>query len=111
MASHDVKNVKDCAVVLANDLLSGLTVYLKEDGTWSEISTQAWRLNDDETATRAMALALESEQDNIIIGAYLADASTSGVPSHIRERIRVDGPSINYRQHQVQTLPATGTGA
>jgi len=111
MASHDVKSIKDCAVLLANDLRSGLTVYLTKDGQWSDVIDLAWHLTDDETAEKAKRIAAQSEQNNQVVGSYLVDTSTAGEPSHIRERIRVDGPSVEYLPNLIHDLPATGTGA
>jgi len=109
MASHDVKNIKECALVVANDLRTGLTVYLSQSEQWSDTIAQAWRLYDDETAQIAMQLARESELANQVIAPYLVDASKTGGPSHIREKIRVDGPTILYGPSP--NLAATGTGA
>jgi len=100
MATHNVKEIKDCALLLANDLRTGLTVYLTETGNWSENFEDAWRLIDNATADKALAFAIEAEADNTVIGPYLVDAATDGVPTHIRELLRVDGPSINYLQNQ-----------
>lgn len=96
MASHDVKTIKDAAILLANDLRSGLTVYRTETGTWSENFDDAWCLTSDEIADKAMKQAAESESNNEVVGAYLVDATSTGQPTHVRERLRVEGPSIQY---------------
>lgn len=96
MASHDVKNVKTNALVLANDLRSGLTVYLGENKQWTSNVSDALHLKTDEAASIAMQIAANAEQANLIIGPYLVDANEAGVPTHIREVLRVDGPSIDY---------------
>ncbi len=96
MATHDVKTVKEAAIVLANDLRSGLTVYLTEQGVWSVNFDDAWRLTSDESASDAMKKAAESENNNEVVGAYLVDATSTGLPTHVRERLRVEGPSIQY---------------
>lgn len=101
MASHDVKEIKDAAILLANDLLTGLTVYLTEEGGWSESHEKAWLLTSDAVAKEAMQQAAESEKNNEVIGAYLVDATSNGHPTHVRERIRVEGPSISYLKNTV----------
>ena len=100
MTSRKVKPVKDSALCLANDLRTGLTVYLTDSGDWSTDADDAWRLPDESAEKLAMARADEAERHNTIIGPYLVDATTEGLPTHIREQLRVAGPSINYRQNQ-----------
>lgn len=82
--------------MLANDLRSGLTVYLTEQGNWSENFEESWYLQNDSIAASAMKKAAESERNNEVVGAYLVDASSKGLPTHVRERLRVEGPSIQY---------------
>jgi len=96
MATHDVKTIKEAAVLIANNLRTGLTVYLTEQSTWTTSYENAWRLTDDATADKAMLHAARSEQNNEVVGAYLVDAETAGLPTHVRERLRVEGPSIKY---------------
>ena len=100
MATHDVKHVKTNALVLANDLRSGLTVYLDQNNQWTTQVTEALHITSDEAAADAMAIAGDAERANVVIGAYLVDATAQGVPTHIREILRVDGPSIDYLQNQ-----------
>ncbi len=100
MATHDVKKIKDCALLLANDLRSGLTVYLTESGEWTTQVSHSWRIDNDDLAQKALSIAAAAEQENLIVGAYLVDAASTGEPTHIRERLRVDGPSINFLQNQ-----------
>jgi len=109
MASHNVKKIKDCAVVIANDLRTGLTVYLTDEHSWTDELPLAMRLYDDESATNAMSIAHLAEQENTVIGSYLIDATQAGEPTHIREQLRVKGPSIQYIRPQVTRL--TGNGA
>ncbi len=103
MASHEVKHVKSNALVLANDLRSGLTVYLGQNNQWTTKVGDALNITSDEAATHALQVAADAEKASIIIGPYLVDATDAGVPTHIRELLRVDGPSINYCQNQSST--------
>ena len=100
MSDRKTKPVKASSLVLANDLRTGLTVYLTDSGAWTSNSSEAWHLNDESAEKTAMAFAEEAERTNKIIGPYVVDASSDGVPTHIREKLRVAGPSINYRQNQ-----------
>jgi len=96
MASPDVKEIKDAAILLANDLRTGITVYFTEAGSWTEKHDKAWLLTTDAMAEKAMQQATKSESNNEVVGAYLVDATSTGFPTHVRERIRVEGPSIEY---------------
>lgn len=100
MAERRKKPVKVSALLLANDLRTGLTVYLTDSGDWSLESSEAWQLPDETAEKTALAFAAEAEKNNTIVGSYLVDAATDGSPTHIREQLRVAGPSINYRQNQ-----------
>ncbi len=99
MANHDVKSVDVSAVVIANDLLSGRSVYLTEAGDWTERVENAWQLPDDQSAERAMKYAKTAEDENQIIGAYLVATDTTGRAVHIREQLRVNGPSVQFAPH------------
>lgn len=100
MASRKTKPVKASAMLLANNLRTGFTVYLTESGDWSYELSEAKHLPDEAAEKAAMVVAAEAEQNNTIVGPYLVDASSDGSPTHIREQMRVEGPSINYRQNQ-----------
>ena len=100
MPAKKTKPVKAFSLLLANNLRTGLTVYLTDAGNWSNEPSEAWRLPDEQAESTAMAMATEAEKNNKIVGPYLVDASSDGLPTHIREHLRVVGPSINYRQNQ-----------
>lgn len=100
MAIKKTKPVKKSAMLLANDLRSGLTIYLTESGDWSYKSDEAKHLLNEAAEQAAMVIATEAEKNNTIVGPYLVDAVADGSPAHIREQMRVEGPSINYRQNQ-----------
>ncbi|SFC04459.1 DUF2849 domain-containing protein [Tropicimonas isoalkanivorans] len=84
-------------IVTANALLEGDVVYLTEDNRWSRSHSDAELLEDEAHATLRL---LEAErQQNVIVGAYLADAKAGPdgpEPVHFRESFRSRGPS-NYR--------------
>ncbi len=85
---------KDPQIVTANDLRSGAVVYLTADGTWSRALRDAELLADPEAASARLAEA--GRRGSEVVGPYLAPArrSPGGVePTHIREAIRLAGPS------------------
>lgn len=96
MSTHHVKNVKAGAILLANDLRTGLTVYLQRDGSWSSSQEQAWIVTNDAEAEEAKALGAISADNNDVMEPYLVDTTPDGDPTHIREQLRTTGPSVEY---------------
>ncbi|MDJ0612502.1 MAG: DUF2849 domain-containing protein [Rhizobiaceae bacterium] len=90
-------------VVTANALLEGDVIYMKPNGEWSRLHSEA-KLFEDETEAND-ALAHASEQASLLVGAYLADAvkrkDGKPEPVHFREVFRTKGPS-NYPDHGKQ---------
>ena len=91
-------------VVTANRLVEGDAVWLTEDGAWSADMAEAELLEDEADAD--LRLLMAQSQSNLVVGAYLADA-TAGPdgpePTHYREAYRTRGPS-NYRHGKQETL-------
>ncbi len=81
-------------VLTANDLLTGRVIWRRADGSWSESLDRAAVYSASQTAERALSgAALDAD---VAVGAYLVDVVPSGDglrPSHVREAIRVTGPS------------------
>jgi Protein of unknown function (DUF2849) len=91
------KRAPGVAVLTANRLHDGIVVYLAADGRWVEgIEHALIARSPDETR----ALQEQGDRDaaaNLVVEPYLAElAEASGrrVPARMRERVRVDGPSI-----------------
>ena len=83
-------------VVTANRLREGDVVYLTEDDRWSLYHNEAELIEDE--AHGQMRLLFANGQDNLVVGAYLADAKpgpNGPEPVHFREAFRTRGPS-NY---------------
>ncbi|MEQ8404506.1 MAG: DUF2849 domain-containing protein [Oceanicaulis sp.] len=81
--------------VTANRLTDGKVVYRTPDGVWSPDPAQAARLADADAQA-----ALNAAQDDslTIVGAYLievgeAEAFTPAGRKHVRETIRLSGPT------------------
>jgi len=91
------KRAPDVAVLTANRLHDGIVVFLSADGRWVEgIEAAAVARSPDE----ARALQEQGARDaaaNLVVEPYLAEVAEAAgrrVPSRMRERVRVDGPSI-----------------
>lgn len=86
-------------LMTANDLQTGIVLWLTADGNWSKHIADAEIFTDPELAQQKLAWAEES-QEKWIVGPYLMDVETQshipGARSRLREEIRRDGPSIPY---------------
>ncbi len=83
-------------VVTANALLEGDTVWLTEDDRWTRDIREAELIEDEAVADDRLLFAIA--QPDIVVGAYLADATAEAdgpAPVHFREAFRTRGPS-NY---------------
>jgi hypothetical protein len=83
-------------VVTANRLIEGDVVYLTADDRWSPDLGEAELIEDE--AHAQIRLIDAEQQQNVVVGAYLADAAqgSGGIePVHFREAFRTRGPS-NY---------------
>lgn len=96
MSTHDVKSIDKGAILLANNLRTGLTVYLRRDGSWSPNSGEAWIVTNDTEAEQAKEFGATSASANEVMDPYLVDTTDAGNPTHIREHLRTTGPSVNY---------------
>ena len=78
----------------ANELRSGLSVWMTADFGWSQ-NYQDALLTEDEAAIETMqAKAEAAEQANEVVGAYFID-TVDGKPARYRERFRTHGPSYD----------------
>ncbi|KNG92382.1 DUF2849 domain-containing protein [Pseudaestuariivita atlantica] len=80
-------------VVTANALIAGDVVYLAADDTWTRHLSRAEVLTDEADAD--LRLLLAQSQPGEVVGAYLAEVTADGTPTHFREEFRRTGPS-NY---------------
>ena len=91
----NTKGSRQPGIIMANDLRSGLTVYLTAAGEWSQHVSEALVVADESTASDALRVAAAAEADNRVTGAYLTDSDGRGEPTVLREILRVQGPSID----------------
>jgi Protein of unknown function (DUF2849) len=91
------KRAPDVSVLTGNRLWDGIVVYLAADGGWVESIEGALIAR---SADEARSLQAQGERDavrNVVVEPYLAEVAVSGgrpMPARMRERVRVEGPSI-----------------
>jgi hypothetical protein len=91
------KRAPDIAVLTANRLGDGIVVYLAADGRWVESIEMAVVARSAEEARALQEQGARDSAANLVVEPYLAEVAEAGgrrVPARMRERVRVDGPSI-----------------
>ncbi len=87
-------------VITANDLRSGLVVFLDGDGGWTVDIAEARVVEDGDDLAGAVACAKAATEAQVVLEAYPIDVVvTDGipVPVRLRERIRAErGPTVVY---------------
>ena len=89
------------SVVTASDLLRGDVIYQTATG-WTRQLSEAEILTDE--ADAELRLIEASQQTGQIIGAYLAEVTEDGKPTHFREDFRATGPSNYNHGKQAELL-------
>jgi hypothetical protein len=91
------KRPPEVSVLTANRLQDGTVVYLAADGRWVERIDGAIVAR---SAGEARALEEQGARDaarNLVVEPYLAAVAETGghlAPARMRERVRMDGPSV-----------------
>jgi Protein of unknown function (DUF2849) len=91
------KRAPDNAVLTANRLHDGIVVYLAADGRWVESIEAAVVAHSPEEASALQEHGARDSAANLVVEPYLAEVAEAGgrrVPARMRERVRVEGPSI-----------------
>ena len=78
----------------ANELRSGLSVWMTQDFGWSRDYADALLTEDDATIEKMQDVANAAELSNTVVGAYFID-TVDGAPARYRERFRTHGPSYD----------------
>jgi len=78
----------------ANELVSGLSVWMTQDYGWSRDYADALLTEDETVIERMEAVAKAAELENTVVGAYFIDTE-DGKPARYRERFRTHGPSYD----------------
>jgi len=91
------KRAPNVSVLTANRLSDGIAVFLAADGGWVEGIAGAVIARTPEETSTLQAQGARDAARNLVVEPYLAEvAEVDGrvLPSRMRERVRVDGPSI-----------------
>lgn len=78
----------------ANELRSGLNVWMTADYGWSRDYADALLTEDDAKISQMDIVAKAAEHANDVVGAYFID-TVDGKPARYRERFRTHGPSYD----------------
>ncbi|MGB6231370.1 MAG: DUF2849 domain-containing protein [Litorimonas sp.] len=81
-------------VMTANELRSGLSVWMTADYGWSRDYEDALLTEDDTAIQKMDDVAKAAELANTVVGAYFID-TVDGQPARYRERFRTHGPSYD----------------
>ena len=86
-------------VITANRLSDGLVVFLNEAGGWPLAIAEARLLEDGPELDAALAYAKAQHDARVVVEPYAIDVELKdGVPEpvRLRERIRAEGPTVDY---------------
>lgn len=96
-----VKKINPLQVITANDLLTGAVVYLDTDDQWNR-NLNAAMIFKGSACAQSRINSLQ-DADACVVGIDVITISMSPVghiePVHIREHLRLHGPSVDYRSH------------
>jgi hypothetical protein len=85
------------SVLTGNRLHDGIVVFLGADGAWVESIERAAVARTAEEAQAFEAQGARDAAANVVVEPYLAEVREVGgrlLPVRVRERVRVDGPSV-----------------
>lgn len=85
--------------ITANHLNGGHTLFFAIGGGWSKHIGDAALFSDSTSLNAALKISEQDEKTGFVIGAYPIEVDLQDgepVPSKLRERIRVDGPTTAY---------------
>ena len=86
-------------VLTANRLSDGISVWLGADGEWTVTLQDAFLARHEDAVTAITSAGDQALADNRVIDVNVIDIeeTASGPrPFRLRERIRADGPTIDY---------------
>ena len=86
-------------VITANFLTDGVTVYLTADNGWTEKLSEARFFADPAETETPMKKAADDVARRVIVDPYVMDAELGKdgpLPVSARERIRANGPTVQY---------------
>jgi Protein of unknown function (DUF2849) len=86
-------------VLTANRLSDGIAVWYTKHGTWSTSRQDADVSRNPDRIAQLEAIGKQAYADNQVLDVAMIDVSVIGgtiTPLRMREKIRADGPSIDY---------------
>jgi len=86
-------------ILTANRLTDGISVWYDIDGRWNESIARSQIARTKEDATRLEAIGKQAFAENFVLDVNLIDIEESNGfirPLRLRERIRAEGPTIDY---------------
>ena len=92
-----MSNIEKGQVMTANRLRDGDVVFLTRAGEWALAIDNAVLAQEPQAVAALEARAKADEKANLVTGSYLFDAERVNgkiKASHIRERIRAQGPTV-----------------
>lgn len=87
-------------VLTANRLIDGISVWMGASGQWVETLDEAFIARHEEAAAALESAGKQAQADNSVVDANVIDVeeTATGIRAlRLRERIRAEGPSIDYR--------------
>jgi hypothetical protein len=91
------KRPPEVSVLTANRLRDGIVVYLAADGRWVERIEGAVVARSTEEARALQEQGARDAARNLVVEPYLAAVAETGgrlAPVRMRERVRMEGPSV-----------------
>lgn len=85
--------------ITANHLTHGHVLFFTAGGGWSGDISDAALYSDADSLAAGLALSQKDETEGNVVAVYEIDVTLedgTAVPTKLRERIRVDGPSVAY---------------
>jgi hypothetical protein len=86
-------------ILTANRLSDGISVWYDVDGRWNESIARSEIARKPEDAERLGAIGKKAFADNLVLDVNLIDIEENNGfirPLRLRERIRAEGPTIDY---------------
>ncbi|PWW03884.1 uncharacterized protein DUF2849 [Hoeflea marina] len=86
-------------VLTANRLTDGISVWLSASGNWETRLSESFVARHDEAVAALVAAGDKALADNRVVDVNIIDVeeTATGIRAlRLRERIRADGPSIDY---------------
>lgn len=106
MAAVKIKDYSYGVMLIANNLLSGHSVYLNSDHQWSLLEDlsqgQATIVHSEKEAAELLASINPEDSLCPVVDPYIIQLDGNRKPSHSRELLRATGPSIRYGAQATQ---------